>query len=603
MFYKSWHIIFLLLFIFSNNTTFSQDINRQKYRLAQSYEENGMLKEAQLLLEELIKSEPKNLQYFYSFAKVMKKQNKFTELLPYAEDLFKNQQNNEIKNLLAELYWRSGKTNEANNLWNEITSKSIDQMDFQIVSQTQIELKIFDKAINTLISYRNTSKDNYAFSDALIKLYILTNNYKDGFDEIISALRVNHDLALAQGRIYAFLVNEESNNYIDEQLKKLVRSNNDNLGILEIYGWFCRTIGKYDEALNIYIRMDEIKRTNGYELINFANISSRDGQFDIAIKAYQLVINMGRNTPYLSNALYGYTKALEDRLLSNKENIKESDFIEIIQNYNQVIKDFPKTAQAADAKLRIAQIKAENLNKIKDAIDELISLYKEYPNSTQSMQGAILISRYYMKIGQLNESEDWAKKVIENKRIVNIELVDEANYLIALKSYYSGLIEDALTKFKLLATNSDFNCSNDALQKIFFLEENKNFINALPKFINAEYLEFQQKYNEAIKLYLEVSKEAEKSNLGETSLFEVANIFMLKKQYTDARNILNKVLSDYNGSIREDYVIYLIAESFFLENNHSEALKFFTELLSKFPNSIYLNDSRNKIRIIRKEKL
>jgi tetratricopeptide (TPR) repeat protein len=603
MFYKFFYVIFLLLFIFFNCYSFSQDINRQKYRLAQSYEENGMLKEAQLLLEELIKSEPKNFEYFYSFANVMKKQNKYSELLPYTEEFYKNQANNEIKNLLAELYWRSGKTKEANNLWNDIISKSKDQLDFQIVSQTQIELKIFDKAINTLISYRNISKDSYAFSDALIKLYILTNNYKDGFDEIISALRFNNDLALAQGRIYAFLVNEESNNYIDEQLKKLVRSNNDNLGILEIYAWFCRTIGNYDEALNIYIRMDEIKRTNGYELINFANISSRDGQYDIAIKAYQIVIQMGKNTPYLSNALYGYTKALEDRLLLNKESIKESDFKDIIKSYNQVIKDFPKTAQAADAKLRIAQIKAENLNKIKDAIDELISLYKEYPNSNQSMQGAILISKYYMKIGQLNESEDWAKKVIENKKIVNNDLVDDANYLLALKSYYSGLIEDALAKFKLLAANSDFNSSNDALQKIFFIEENKNFIKALPKFINAEYLEFQQKYDEAIELYSEVSKEAKKSNLGETSLFEVANIYILKKLFPEARNTLNKILSDYNGSIREDYVIYLIAESFYLENNHSEALKYYTELLSKFPNSIYLNDSRNKIRIIRKEKL
>ena len=147
---KNTTLIFLL-FTFSLNTIFAQNVNIQKYRLGQSYEENGMLKEAELLFEELVKSEPSNNDYLMAYVGVMKKQNKFSDMTNLVEKYYVTSKTLESSNLMAELYWRTGKTEEANKLWDDAIN--IDKYSFaaySLVSQTQIELRLFDKAINTL---------------------------------------------------------------------------------------------------------------------------------------------------------------------------------------------------------------------------------------------------------------------------------------------------------------------------------------------------------------------------------------------------------------------------------------------------------------------
>ena len=73
-------LAFLFLICFANLN--AQNINVQKYKLAESYEKSGDFESAVRLYSELIKSEPNNDDYFDSYARSLKTMNKFAELLP-----------------------------------------------------------------------------------------------------------------------------------------------------------------------------------------------------------------------------------------------------------------------------------------------------------------------------------------------------------------------------------------------------------------------------------------------------------------------------------------------------------------------------------------
>jgi len=599
---KNTTLIFLL-FTFSLNTIFAQNVNIQKYRLGQSYEENGMLKEAELLFEELVKSEPSNNDYLMAYVGVMKKQNKFSDMTNLVEKYYVTSKTLESSNLMAELYWRTGKTEEANKLWDDAIN--IDKYSFaaySLVSQTQIELRLFDKAINTLNIGRKVLKDKNLFSDVLIKLYISTNDFHNGFDEILSALKNNFDIATAQGRIYALMVNDNAIDYISQGLSKFADDNSNTATIQEFYVWFLRTTRRLDEALKISQRIDELKQTNGYDLLNFAATSARDGQLDIAIKAYDLIIAKGKNSPYFSSAIYGYTRTLDEKILLDTSKPTVDDFEQIIKRYRNIIEEFPKTGQAADSRIRIASIYGDEFANKQKAIDELTLLTKEFPNTNQSISAYLLLAKYEMMEGRIDVSKQWLRKVIDNSRITSPNQKDEASYLLALNEYYSGNIAEAKLRLIEISLKTGVNSANDALIKLAFLEENKSFVEPLNKYIQAEFLEYREMNNDAIEIFEEVSKLAEKSSLGEASLFEIAQIYFAQKEYSNSRTYLNRLLQEYPNTIKGDQILFMTAESFYYDKNEADALKFYTELLIKYPESIFLNDSRKKIRLIRKEK-
>lgn len=601
---KVFLLLLINLFVISPDIISAQSVAQQKFQLGISYLQNGMYQEAEKILEELIKSEPNNKQFFSAYSELMKIESKYSQLLPIAETYYQNNKDLESTNLLAELYWRIGKVDNANELWNKaIKLDKESQVNYSVVAQTQTELKLFDKAITTYNLGRSAIDNNNLFSDQLIKLYITTNDYKNGFSEIIEALKNNMNIAIAQGRIYALMSNKEANDFLKLALKELSNNNPSALAYQELYAWFLRTTQRLNEALDIYIRLDELKKANGYEIINFATLSTQDGQFDIALKAYDILIAKGKSNPYYTTAIYGYTKALDDKLAFDTKNSDSKIYNEVIKRYHQIIDDFPKSNQAAESRLRIAAIYVDKLNDIGSAIDELQKLINDFPNSNQAILGALNLGKYYLIDSNISKAKLSFLSIANNRRIYNPNQADEANYYLALCDYYNGNIDTAKSQFKIIIKNTESNTANDALSKLNFLEENKTFVEPLNDYVKAEFLKYQRKYDDAYKNFIKVSDKSDNSSLGESALYQACMIKFDLKEFNDFRNCANNLIGKYPNTLRGDELSYYLAESFYLENNEPEALRLFIDLLTKYPESIYLNDARKKIRILRKEKV
>ncbi|MDT3740562.1 MAG: tetratricopeptide repeat protein [Candidatus Kapabacteria bacterium] len=598
-------MIFLAVIMFSNSQNiFSQSVNEQRYKLAESFESSGDNQGALRIYSELIIDEPDSEVFFDGYVRTMKALNNFSELLKVVKERLPKKESLEMLDLYAELNWRTGNPDEANKSWEKAISKfSSSQKTYLQISQTQINLRLFEKAINTLLAGRKEFNEPKLFYDPLTKLYIAVGDYKSGTAEILSMLGMDFNLPQAQGRLFALMINKDAGEYIGDELKRVADNNQNDIIFQEAYSWYLRTTGKSDEALQLVVRIDKMKNTNGLEILNFASSSARDGDYETAIKGFQLIIDKGKKNPYASSALFGFTHALEQKMSSSKTKMNKKEIDEIIESYQNIINDFPKSSNSADSRLRLALIYSEILNDKKKAISELEKLIGEFANSQYGVSAYLELGNIYIINDELDKAEKCFTKVKELHRFATPEQKDKALYSSALLTYFKGDIENAKKTFGILALNPDSDIANDVMRKLFIINASEEKIAALELFAKAEFKDYQGNDKEALEMLDEVSRLADKSMLGEVSLMKSAEIKFNSGNYKSCRDYLTKLNNQYPDSKENDKRLMLTAESFYYEDNTGEALKYYTELITKYSESIYLQDARKKIRIIRKDKI
>ena len=601
---KSILICIFLILTFNFVAVHSQNVNEQKFRLAESFESDGDFESALRIFTELIKDEPDSDIYFDGYVRSMKAMSNYSDLLKTVKERLPKKESLEMLDLYAELNWRTGNTDEANKTWDKTISKFANyQKTYLQISQTQINLRLFEKATITLLKGRKEIGEPHLFSDPLTKLYIAIGDYKSGTAEILNLLNIDFNLPQAQGRLFALMINKDASEYIGEELKRISDNNIANIIYQEAYSWYLRTTGKTDEALELVVRIDEMKNTNGLEIINFATTASRDGDYETAIKAYKIIIDRGKKNPYASSALFGFTRALEQKMNNDKQKISKKAAEEIIDSYRKIIDEFPRSGNAADSRLRLATIYSDILNENKKAITELEKLISEFPNSQYAVSAHLELGSIFIISEELEKAEKSYTKVKELHRFASAEQKDIAMYSAALIVYFKGDIEGATKAFGVLALNPDTDIANDVLRKLFIINSNKEKVAALEKFAKAELKDFQNNYKEALSLLKEVSELASKSMLGEVALIKAAEIELKAGNFQSSRDYLKELNNNYSESKQIDKRLMLLADSYYNEQNFGEALKFYTELITKYPDSIYLQDARKKIRIIRKDNI
>ncbi len=590
--------IIIIVFFLSIFNLFSQNVAEQKFRLAESYEKSGDLINSARIYEELTKEFPQNDTYFSGLARTLKMMNKYSELLPYAEDRYKSKPDIATSVLYAELLWRLGTTSEANNIW-KIAIRTFKNVDiYAQISNSQVQLRLYEKAIEVLKAGREELKNPNLFYDELGKLYIAVGDYKNGTYEILQMLKTTSNLALAQGRLYALIVDKKAEDYIQKELKDFASGNSENITAQELYAWFLRTINRLDQALDVYKNIDRIKKANGAEILRFADDSRRDLQYDIALKAFATVIDLGKNNPYVNSALFGYARTLEQKMQSNKA-ISRSDAEEIIKRYRGIIKDYPATQQATESRVRIADLAIAYLQDEQMAIDELNTAIKEQPYSSVGANASLDLANIYIN----SENFDKAQPILNDltTRFKNNlpAQSNQARFLTAEILFFKGMIDSSLTLFSELSIVPETDIANKSLSRIVLIEQNTQYVKALADYAKYELYARAKKYPQAIEKLKETASIAEGTNLGDIALKNKAEIEYKLQNYEASLATLNSLMKANPETIYGDFALMMTGDNNIALGRTEEAMKNYTDLLAQYPRSIYLNDVREKIKSLR----
>ncbi len=594
--------LFLPLFFAS---IYSQDkggAQTERYQLAQSYENAGNYEEAGRLYKELFDEQKNNVQFFESYLKAYKELHKYSELIDDVKLFIEKHPQIKYRSVLAELFWKIGDNDKANAEWEDIIADNIKNPEaYEIISYAQMGLRQYDKAIVTLLTGRKNIAVKGLFADQLSRYYAMTRDFKNGIEEVL-LLEADPELrGYAQSRLYGFLENTPAIAYIDQRLNKEIEKNPNNYELYQLLLWYYRTTKREDKAFDVCILIDQMRKAAGREIYYFADQARYDGDYEIAIKAYNHILNMGSASPYRSTAYYGLTRSLEARALDN-DSIKMDEMKMIVDSYIKMAKDFAANSQSDESLLRAANLQYKYLNKTDDAVKILQNLTQKAKTTDIKSKASLKLGEIYLAENNLSKAKDEFRNVLT--KYINLDIADanQAQYNLAMLEYYIGNLDSAKVMFDKLSLDSKSQVANDALEYSGLITENKPNAKAMDVFRNAELLVQQNKPLEAAEKFIAVSDAASKANIGEKALVNAANIYEEAKQKPKAIEIWKRLAEEYPQGIYSDLVYYNIANYNSEIKNYDEAMKYYKKLLVVYPRSIYLEDARKKARALRDEK-
>ena len=584
---------------------FAQNIEQRQFQLAQSYERSGDLKSAESIYEQLTNSNKTNQTYIDCYVRVLGQQNKYNDLLAFLEDRINLVPNFINYAYLAQTYWLKGDIAKANETWPKAQQLAKTQDDYNIISQAFISFKLYDRARDVLLEGRKKLNSKNMFSEELVKVYTLLGDYQKSFEEIINNLLITHNLALAQGQLYALMLNETAKPIIKATLDKSLSYTNEDPYILYLYSWYARNIGDFDKALEITLKIDKLYNSNYAEVLKFANTSNSDGQYDIAIKAYSLIIEQGKKNANTPSALYGFARALEQKFLADKK-LSDENIKQLISIYNQIIKDYPNTQQESDAYISLANINANYLHDNNKAIEYLSKISQKRGLANKYLDAQLQLAELYLKQKNIDKSIDIYQNIItisEQTRQSDYAIyTNQAKFQLAKCYYYQGKIDTAKSTLAEIQADPQSDIANDVLELSSFIIENENMILALKTYSEAEYLEFQGATAEAIAKYEQANKFGKGGDLEERSLLNIANIYLQNGQYQKSIEQYNAILDQFLNSINKDLIYFNIGKAYMQDNQDERAISYFTKVLVEFPKSIYYEEARKLIRQLRDKK-
>lgn len=586
--------IVVVIALFSAYFTSAQSPSEEKYKLAQSYEASGDFRNAARLFQELY-AVNKSEKNFDGITRTLSALGQFSSLAPLIEERLAFAPSAKLFALHGAVLWRSGKTTEAEKAWQTgLVAAGNDDAKITDIAATQAGLRLYDKAIGTYLLAREKSGNPLTYADELSGLYASTGNFERGVDEVLKVFAAQKNMAMAQGRIAALMAKPESKGFIAKKLKSLASSGE--YIEMKLYLWFLRETKDYDNALEMAEKVDRASNIVGRELYDFAEGTKRDGSYPTALKAYSRIIGIGKSSSYYSQALYGYARTLELNL-SKVTTMKADDAEEILDRYEDIIKNFPNTPIAAECQYRRGVIVLEYLHDDARAKTEFATTVTKFGVFPPAASALTVLGTMAMREGDTARAASVFAQVVSRYATISPDDADQARFYAAEMQYYAGKPDSAKEIYAILASKSDKDIANDALSRIVFLEQNKENLARLNEFARAESLVMQKKTDAALAGF--TALQHGEDDIAERAYISAAQLAFGAGNISSAQAIGEEYLQKFPEAIYGDKAMLLLAQLYDAAGAKDKAINILTELLARYPRSIYLQEAREKVRKLR----
>lgn len=597
--------IITVLLLMNVHSIYSQQKKSDKYQLALTYEQQSDFRNAARLFQELYTENPEQYVYFQGVARSLSALQRYPELMPLIEIELGKRQNLDLL-CLASVTSKKSAQNQKSQQYFEMSLSIIDKLSndrevdnaIRLIAQSQSDIGSFTNAITAYEKGRGKMvSDKHAYADELSMLYVQIGNVELGIKEITNLFKQQQLYGVIQGRIAALLIKSEAESIIQAELSSLAKQD---FAFAKVYVWFLRETKKYDEAFIQAMKIDNGLGLQGREMLEFADISLKDGQLDIAVKAYGNILDRGKNNPHFSAALYGYAKVMDQRLQvhSQSTTIPTNEIREIINRYNDILAQQPNGQFASECMYRIGVLELlfmNNPERAKEVFKQVMKTYKQYPISASAANQLIEIA---LADNDLDNAHDLANQTIQAYQFINPDESDKARFYLAQIALFKGEIDSAKALLVGLAGKTESDISNDALELSLFLEQHKQFQAGLILWGKAMLLIKQKNIDDAIETFRGIIGKTKGTELAEQAQLRLCE--MLKDQQTSiALQEAQNFLKEYPESIQTDKILFLIAGIYIEQQQNADAINILTDILVRFPTSQYARKSRELIRSLR----
>jgi tetratricopeptide (TPR) repeat protein len=596
-----------------------QDDSAAKLKLAQSFERAGEWEKAATIYESLLEIDPEGFVVLDGLRRSYTEMNEYDKAINLVHrQLRENPSDESLLSALGGLYDLAGKTATADSVWHVVLGRDRQNANlYRLVAAQLIDHREYERAIQIYLEGRESTKNQMLFLEELASLYGALHQYEAVASEYVKLIRSNpQQVSTVEARLSSFTGREEARRAALVVVQKEVRQTPEQIPILSLLAWLYMDGKEYDAALEQYRLIDRITKANGHEIFQFGQRAAQERAYAVSAKAFREVVEKHERQDILPLARLGYARALEELSAENdtvaqlfrgtsttsSENARVSEsqqtFQGVLALYGGLTRDYPNTDIAMQAFFRIGTIRFDrffDLNGASAAFDTVRRL----------PQNGNLVYEATMNLGEIQTARnDLVRAHREYGQLLKIvpePYRDRVLFRIAELDYFEARFDTAAGSLQRISMNLANDLANDALQLLYFIQENRAAgQEALAEFAHADLLARQRKYSEALALFESVTKRFAATPLLDDAMMRTGDLHLLLNETDSALVVFGRIINDMPTSILRDRAQMKIGEVYEvrLKDKH-KAIEAYEAVLANYPTSLFVEEARKKIRVLR----
>jgi len=585
-----------------------------KLRLAQSFERSGDWERAAAIYEALFLANPQNLVYFEGLRRGYTQLKQYDKAIDLIQYWLSRQSGN--PSLLAELggvYYLKGDEHKADSLWRLVVTTDPKNPGFyRLVASKLMEYRLYDRAIQLFLDARKATGNNEQFTDDLAMMYTAFQQYEDATREYVSMLNARPDqLPSIQARISMMVTHPEALAAARRVVGAEIDRRKEHAPLRRLAAWLSMEAKEYTAALEEYRIIDRLTKASGNELFNFGQMAAQERAFEAAARAFQEVVEQYPTGAKFLFARFGYARAREEVVAAMDTSVSQvtapvpnwpvsetpQGFGGVLRLYEAIIADYPGSDFATQSYFRLGVIRQERLFDLDGAQAAYEKVRGLQPHHPLASEASFRIGQVLTARNNLAGARGEYLNLLVNR---NPDIRQLAVVALAELDYYEAAYDSAESKLQTFTTSNTSDLANDALQFLYFIQENKSANpGALSAFARADLLMKQRKYSEALAQYQSITKQFPDALVLDDATMKTAQLKLLLGKHAEALEVFQAV-AIMPLSILSDRAQMRIGEVYeTILKNREKAIEAYEQLLSRFPHSLFVDKARMRIRILR----
>jgi len=595
-----------LLFVFMLISFFAV-AQQGEQKLAYQYYVNGEYDKAISIYEELNKERFSVAYYIPYFGSLLKKEQyvQAEKLAKKVAKIYPNSLNYQLE--VGIVQQKSGNTRKSERTFKKIFENLTGQQSQAInLANTLSRYDMYGDALRVyVLSEKLNPKSNFGMQKA--QLYAHLGNVDLMILEYLNELKRNpKQKSIVFARVQLFLNNDgikSENNYqlVKQQLLPFVRQEQGRTEFSELLIWLFMQNAQYEMAFRQAKSLDKRTDADGEEVFDLAEIFLDKEYYDLAIKAYEYVIQKGKNNFLFIDAninkLYTKTKSF-----NSKNQVVNS----LDDEYRSLITELGESRNTVLLLSNYAHFKAFYLHDLLAAETILLSAMQVPGIDMYDLAECKLeYADVQLLLGNIWESLLYYSQV--EKDFKENPIGHQAKLRRAKIAYYQGDFNWAQAQLGTLKASTSKLIANDAMDLSLLIIDNLNLDTstiAMQAFATADLLFYQQKYEKAIVKYDSVISIFPGHTLSDEIYMRKAEIYMQLNNTEMVLKMYNKIATDWNYDILADDALYKMAKLY--DNtlsNPEKAMQLYEKILLEHSSSIFVAEARKRFRILRGDNL
>ena len=505
---------------------------------------------------------------------------------------------------LVYVYTLDGKKNEADKTINNFI-KYLPPNRNAIVSLTSSlgARSLYDQSIKILEKASELQIDNYNYYTELAIAYQNTGDYERCFDYYLKYAEYSPtQYENVKSRIQVILMNdtrgEVSDMFRRTLLKRLQKNANDNTSA-EMLVWLSLQQQDYEMALDQCISLDRRMGNYDNKIINLANITSNNRQYEAAKRGYQYIIDKKENNVFRNEALIGLLNTEHQEL--EAKNGKQSDYNRLADKIQNALNTLPANTHTQLISI-LASIKAYHTGSPEEAETLLQNTLDKY----QLGRNDIATLKMRLADIKLAQNDVWEATLLYSqidKSMKEEPLGHEARFKNAQLRYFIGEFAWAETQLKILKAATSKLIANDAMSLSLVIKDNLEADTTgteLRRVARADYDIYRHDDNTA-QLLLD-SIIATGNNISKPhAMYKKAELLEKDGDTQQAEKLYNDIHTLYPGSYIADDALMKSAGIATQNKDIETAKSLYETIIDEYPTSIYTTEAKRLYRNLQKQ--